>query len=112
MRRMSLTRRQWEQVSVWLALNQQVNEVEIVESKTTGIGLDHTAKFFSQRTSYCVLSEMDITDTINRKSIWNVGDSVNSTAHTKASIVWESSNDTRATNSGTRRTIPTANQGT
>ena len=46
MRRMSLTRRQWEQVTVWLALNQQVNEIEIMESKTTGIGLDHTAKFF------------------------------------------------------------------
>ena len=61
MRRMTLTRRQWEQVSVWLALNQQVNEVEIVESKTTGIGLDHTAKFFHNK--HILSSEMDITDT-------------------------------------------------
>ena len=61
MRRMSLTRHQWEQVSVWLALNQQVNEVEIVESTTTGIGTDHTAKFFYKEHIY--LSEMDITDT-------------------------------------------------
>ena len=45
MRKLTLTRHQWEQVSVWLALNQQVNEVEIVESKTTGIGLDNTAYF-------------------------------------------------------------------
>ncbi len=63
MRRMSLTRRQWEQVSVWLALNQQVNEVEIVESTTTGIGPDHTAKFFYKE--HILLSEMDITDTSN-----------------------------------------------
>lgn len=60
MRRMTLTRHQWEQVSVWLALNQQVNEVEIVESTTTGIGVDHTAKFFYKER--ILLSEMDITD--------------------------------------------------
>ena len=52
MRRMSLTRRQWEQVGVWLALNQQVNEVEIVELTTTGIGPDHTAKFFYKEHIY------------------------------------------------------------
>jgi hypothetical protein len=61
MRRMSLTRHQWEQVSVWLALNQQVNEIEIVESTTTGIGPNHTAKFFHKE--HILLSEMDITDT-------------------------------------------------
>jgi len=63
MRRMSLTRRQWEQVAVWVALNQQVNEIEIVESKTTGIGCDHTAKFFHKE--HILLSEMDITDVSN-----------------------------------------------
>ena len=60
MRKLTLTRHQWDQVSVWLALNQQVNEVEIVESKTTGIGLDHTAYFLDSEQT--VLHEMDITD--------------------------------------------------
>jgi hypothetical protein len=57
-----LTRRQWEQVSVWVALNQHVNEVEIVESKTTGIGPDVTAKFYFMDTNQRVWNEMDITD--------------------------------------------------
>ena len=61
MRRLTLSRRQWEQVSTWLALNQHVVDVEIVESMTTGIGLDHTAKFFYKE--HILLSEMDITDT-------------------------------------------------
>ena len=60
MRRLALTRHQWEQVSVWLALNQQVNEVEIVESTGSGIGVGHIAKFFHK--DHVLLSELDITD--------------------------------------------------
>jgi len=63
MRKLILTRHQWERVATWLALNQHVIDVEIVESTGSGIGLNHTAYFLDHEQK--VLHEMDITDVSN-----------------------------------------------
>jgi hypothetical protein len=60
MRKMTLTRQQWERVSTWLALNQHVVDVEIVEYTDSGIGHSHTAYFLDSE--HAVAHEMDITD--------------------------------------------------
>lgn len=63
MRKMTLSRHQWERVSTWLALNQHVVDVEIVEYTDSGIGHSHTAHFLDSEQK--VLHEMDITDVSN-----------------------------------------------
>ena len=63
MRKLTLTRQQWERVSTWLALNQHVVDVQIVEYADSGIGHSHTAYFLDSEQK--VLHEMDITDVAN-----------------------------------------------
>jgi hypothetical protein len=63
MRRLILSRHQWEKVATWLALNQHVVDVEIMEYSASGIGPSHTAYFLDHEQK--VLHEMDITDVSN-----------------------------------------------
>lgn len=56
----TLTREQVSKITTWVALNEHVTQVRIVEKTTTGIGADHMVYFMDQNQR--VWNEMDITD--------------------------------------------------
>jgi hypothetical protein len=57
---MTLTREQVSRITTWVALNQHVTKIKIVEKTTTGIGPDHQVYFMDDNQR--VWGEMDITD--------------------------------------------------
>ena len=57
---MTLTREQMSKITTWLALNEHVTRIRIVEKTTTGIGADHIVYFMDKNQR--VWNEMDITD--------------------------------------------------
>ena len=56
----TLTREQVSKITTWVALNEHVTQIRIVEKFTTGIGADHIVYFMDQNQR--VWNEMDITD--------------------------------------------------
>lgn len=57
---LTLTRDQLSKITTWMALNEHVTQVKIVEKMTSGIGPDHTVYFMDDKRR--VWNEMDITD--------------------------------------------------
>jgi hypothetical protein len=57
---MTLTREQVSKITTWLALNEHVTQIRIVEKMTTGIGADHIVYFMDDNQR--VWNDMDITD--------------------------------------------------
>ena len=57
---LTLTRDQVSKITTWLALNDHVAQVRIVEKMTAGIGPDHIVYFMDE--NHRVWNELDITD--------------------------------------------------
>lgn len=57
---LTLTREQVSKITTWMALNEHVTQVKIVEKMTSGIGPDHIVYFMDANRR--VWNEIDITD--------------------------------------------------
>ena len=59
-KQITLTRGQVSKITTWLALNEHITRIKIVEKMTSGIGFDHIVYFMDANQR--VWNDMDITD--------------------------------------------------